>query len=154
MNIYEKLQTMRVALQETKLTKSGRNKFSGYDYFELADFLPKINELMLANKTTSTLSYGAEIATLTLIDSEKPEDKIEFTSPMSTAQLKGCHEVQNLGAVQTYIRRYLYITAFEIVESEILEKVHMKTEEIKKVVANAEKVYNQEFKPKVYGQQL
>jgi hypothetical protein len=40
---------------------------------------------------------------------------------MSTAALKGCHEVQNLGAVQTYIRRYLWVTAMEIVEHDALE---------------------------------
>ena len=40
---------------------------------------------------------------------------------MSTASLKGCHEVQNLGAVESYVRRYLYLTAFEIVESDCLD---------------------------------
>jgi len=40
---------------------------------------------------------------------------------MSTASLKGCHEVQNLGAVQTYIRRYLWVCALEIVESDAIE---------------------------------
>jgi len=40
---------------------------------------------------------------------------------MSTAALKGCHEVQNLGAVQTYIRRYLWVAALEIVESDVVD---------------------------------
>ena len=40
---------------------------------------------------------------------------------MGEADLKGCHSVQNLGAVQTYTRRYLYITAFEIVEHDALD---------------------------------
>jgi hypothetical protein len=44
-----------------------------------------------------------------------------ITSPMSSAALKGCHEVQNLGAVQTYIRRYLWVTAMEIVEHDALD---------------------------------
>jgi len=39
---------------------------------------------------------------------------IHINSPMSSAALKGCHEVQNLGAVQTYLRRYLWVTAMEI----------------------------------------
>lgn len=37
---------------------------------------------------------------------------------MSRAALKGCHEVQNLGAVQSYLRRYLYMAAFDIGECE------------------------------------
>jgi hypothetical protein len=40
---------------------------------------------------------------------------------MSSAALKGCHDVQNLGAVQTYLRRYLWVNAFEIVEHDALE---------------------------------
>ena len=40
---------------------------------------------------------------------------------MSSAALKGCHEVQNLGAVQTYIRRYLWVTALEIVEHDAID---------------------------------
>jgi len=43
---------------------------------------------------------------------------------MSTASLKGCHEVQNLGAVETYVKRYLYQNAFEIVESDALNSTH------------------------------
>jgi hypothetical protein len=40
---------------------------------------------------------------------------------MSSASLKGCHEVQNLGAVETYIKRYLYQNCFEIVEGDALD---------------------------------
>jgi hypothetical protein len=46
---------------------------------------------------------------------------IEFKCPMSSAALKGCHEVQNLGAVQTYLRRYLWTNAFEIVEHDAID---------------------------------
>jgi hypothetical protein len=40
---------------------------------------------------------------------------------MSTAELKGCHAIQNLGAVQTYLRRYLWVAAMEIVEHDSLD---------------------------------
>ena len=51
------------------------------------------------------------------------EDGSQFviTSPMSTAKLKACHEVQNLGAVQTYLRRYLWVVALEIVEHDAID---------------------------------
>jgi len=104
-----------------QIKKSGKNKFSGYDYFELADFLPAINDLMKENKVTSIVSYTTEVASLTLVNVEKPDETIIFTSPMSKAALKDCHEVQNLGAVETYERRYLYTTAFEIVEADIVD---------------------------------
>jgi hypothetical protein len=40
---------------------------------------------------------------------------------MSEAALKGCHPVQNLGAVETYIRRYLWVIALEIVEHDAVD---------------------------------
>jgi hypothetical protein len=32
----------RIRLQSTELKKSGLNKFAGYTYFELGDFIPAI----------------------------------------------------------------------------------------------------------------
>lgn len=121
MNIYEKLQEARVELQGMNLKKSGKNSFAQYDYFELADFMPHINRIMLEKKLTGFCSFTEDLASLTLVNSEKPEERIVFTSPMSKANLKGCHEVQNLGAVETYQRRYLYTMAFEIVEADLLD---------------------------------
>lgn len=120
MNLYEKLQAMRVELQSMNLKKSGENKFAGYKYYELGDFLPAINGLLHKHKATSLVSFG-EKATLTLVNAEKPEETIVFESPMEAATLKGAHPIQNLGAVETYSRRYLYMTAFEIVESDALD---------------------------------
>lgn len=121
MNIYEKLQAMRVALQGMNIKKSGENKFAGYKYYELGDFLPPINQLMKEHGVCSVVTYGAESAILTLHNIEKPEETITFFSPMAEAVLKGAHPIQNLGAVETYQRRYLYMTAFEIVEADALD---------------------------------
>ena len=120
MNVYRKLQLARVLLQNTKLNKSGRNKFAGYDYFELGDFIPAIQSICEDVGLCGAISYTSDLATLTIYNTEGT-DKVEFTSPMSRAELKGCHEVQNLGAVQTYLRRYLWTTAFEIVEHDALD---------------------------------
>jgi hypothetical protein len=51
---------------------------------------------------------------------------------MSSAALKGCHDVQNLGAVQTYLRRYLWTNAFEIVEHDALDATTGGAEPVKK----------------------
>lgn len=120
MNIYDKLNAARVQFQSLNPKMSGKNTFAGYQYFELADILPIINLIANDMKFSCLVSFTPELATLSVIDTEKPEDKIVFTSPMSSAALKGCHEVQNLGAVETYIKRYLYQNAFEIVESDAL----------------------------------
>lgn len=121
MSIYKKLAQARVKLQEKDLKKSGCNSFSKYDYFELKDFLPEVNRIFNEMGLCGVVSFTEQLATLTLYDSDS-EAKIEFTSPMKEASLKGCHDIQNLGAVETYQRRYLYMMALEIVEGDVLDE--------------------------------
>ncbi len=118
--VYEKLQKARIKLQHTELKKSGHNKFAGYKYFELGDFLPAIQSIFFELKLCPVVSFEAELATLRIIDTENG-GCVTFTSPMAEAQLKGCHPIQNLGAVETYSRRYLYVTALEIVEHDAID---------------------------------
>lgn len=120
MSIYKKLQSARTQLQSIKLNKSGSNKFAGYSYFELGDYLPQIQAIFNEIGLCGVVSFGIEIAELTIYETEG-EGKIVISSPMSTAALKGCHDVQNLGAVQTYLRRYLWQSALEIVEHDALD---------------------------------
>jgi hypothetical protein len=128
MSVYRKLQEARIELQSKPLKKSGKNNFAGYQYFELGDFLPTIQQICLDKGLCGTISYGKEIATLTIRDTDKPDYVVEFTCPMSSAALKGCHEVQNMGAVLTYIRRYLWVSAFEILEHDALDATMGKDE--------------------------
>lgn len=121
MSIFKKLQQARVKLQNLPIKKSGNNKFAGYTYMELSDFLPAINTVFDEIGMCGIINFDPEMATLTIIDTDSPESRVVFTSPMSSAALKGCHEVQNLGAVQTYLRRYLYVMALEIVEHDALD---------------------------------
>lgn len=120
MSVYKRLMDARLELQSIQIKKSGFNKFSGYDYFELGDFLPKVQEIFAKNELCGVVSYGIELAKLTIVDTTDGQS-IEITSPMSTAALKGCHAVQQLGAVQTYLRRYLWATALELVEHDAVE---------------------------------
>lgn len=120
-NIYEKMQNARVHLKSTQMKPSGYNSFSKYSYFELADFQPKIIDICSSLKLCTQICFTNDLATLTVINSENPKEQISFTSPMSKASLKGCHDVQNLGAVQTYIKRYLYTNAFDITEHDALD---------------------------------
>lgn len=130
MSVHKKLMQARLKLQATKLTKSGHNKFAGYRYFELGDFLPVVQEIFDELGLCGVVSYATDTATLTITDIES-NASLCITSPMSTAALKGCHEVQNLGAVQTYIRRYLWVTAMEIVEHDALDSTTGASEPVK-----------------------
>jgi len=123
MNVYQKLQLARLTLQEKKLTKSGRNKFAGYEYFELQDFLPAVQTIFSDCGLCAVFRCGSSDATLTVYNTENPEEYVLFTAPMAAAELKGCHPVQNLGASISYLRRYLYVNALEIVEHDELDAV-------------------------------
>ena len=120
-NVYEKLNMAREAFHKSKLNKSGHNKFAGYKYFELSDFIIPALDIFQRTGLSGIVSFGTTEATLTITNIDNLEEKIVISSPMSTASLKGCHEVQNLGAVQTYLRRYLWVAALEIVEHDALD---------------------------------
>ena len=120
MSVYKKLMDARIRLLDTDLKKTGLNKFAGYSYFELADFIPSIQRIFAELGLCGVVSYTAEIAQLTITDIES-DKSIVITSPMESANLKGCHPIQNLGAVETYQRRYLWVTAMEILEHDALD---------------------------------
>lgn len=120
MSVYTKLMKARLMLQGKKLSKSGKNTFAGYQYFELGDFLPTVQEIFAEIGLCGVVSFKADLATLQIVDTES-NDSFTITSPMGSAALKGCHEVQNIGAVETYQRRYLWVSAMEIVEHDALD---------------------------------
>jgi hypothetical protein len=122
MSVHKKLMEARIQLQQTKLIKSGHNKFAGYKYFELGDFLPTVQNIFNSIGLCGIVSYDENIAQLNIVDIDD-SSSITITSPMGKAALKGVHEVQNIGAVETYQRRYLWVTAMEIVEHDVLDAV-------------------------------
>ena len=77
-NLNESIISIRVKLQNAKLKKSGKNKFAGFDYFELADFLPKLNELMLEEGVNDRFYIKDDYATLEL---QKGEEINTYTMP-------------------------------------------------------------------------
>ena len=118
--IYDKLQQARIALQSMELKKSGHNKFAGYKYFELGDFLPAVNNIFGNLGLCQTLEFDKELATMRIFDRDTG-GQIKFTCPMASANLKGCHDVQNLGASITYITRYLLVMALAICEHDAID---------------------------------
>jgi len=136
--VHKKLMNARMALQSMSLKKSGHNKFAGYQYFELGDFLPQINEIFHGQGLCGVISYTKDYADLTITDVDDGTF-ITISSPMVEANLKGAHAIQNLGAVETYQRRYLWMTAMEIVEHDALDSsAPLKEEKKAPVIAPAQ----------------
>ena len=129
-----------MTILNSKIKKSGKNTFAGFDYYELGDIVPLILESCKKYNVFLQTSFDNEVATLKIINIEAPQEILEYTSPMRELSLKGCNEIQNLGGVETYQRRYLLLMAFDIVEPDLFDGVVGKTEtktinneEIKKV---------------------
>lgn len=120
MTVHRKLMEARVRLQSTELKKSGLNKFAGYSYFELADFIPAIQQIFYDVGLCGIVSFKSDYAELSIYDTEDGT-MVMITSPMADANLKGAHPIQNLGAMESYQRRYLWMTALELVEHDAID---------------------------------
>jgi hypothetical protein len=131
MKVYQKLIRARNMLRKLELKKSGHNKFAGYQYFELGDFLPYVQAIFEEVGLCDVVYFDKDMAYMNLYDTDDGSFTV-FTSPMGSAQLKGCHEVQNIGAVETYQRRYLYVTAMAIVEHDALDATTGGVDPVKK----------------------
>ena len=128
--IFKRLQEIKAQLSATKLTKSGKNTYSGYSYFELSDFLPTLIKLCNDNGVYTQVSFTNDMAILTAINIDNPQERVEVTSPMREAEVKGAVSIQQLGAVQTYERRYLYMAMFDIVDNDVCDAVQGKSEQL------------------------
>lgn len=137
-NVYQKLAAARVALQKSSLRKSGKNQYAGFSYFELSDFLPRINEIFAEiglcsrfriNRARQEFVEGMileipETAVLTIINTDNTGEQIDFESVTADAQMKGASAIQQLGSVHTYMRRYLWLEAMEITECDSMDAIN------------------------------
>lgn len=143
MNIYEKIQNVKLELSKRELKKSGENKFSGFKYYELKDFMPSIIELCNKNGLFTQITFTNDEAILIIVDTDDKQTEkglngsidyraVKYTSPMRELELKGANAIQALGGVQTYLRRYLYMNAFDIVEADMFDSVEFEKKKRKK----------------------
>jgi hypothetical protein len=120
MSVYKKLQQARLALQNTKLNKSGKNKFAGYEYFELSDFLPQVTNIFNEIGLCGVVSFTLETAYLTVHETEG-DGFVTFTSPLVMAENAKGQAIQSLGSTHTYFRRYLWLMCMEITENDVVD---------------------------------
>lgn len=117
MSVLKKLQKARFELTQIQLKKSGKNKFAGYEYFELGDFIPSVHKLFNEIGLCGAFSITDEKAELRIHDVDE-EKFIAFSTPTVMADNPKGQAIQNLGSTHTYLRRYLWVMALELVESD------------------------------------
>lgn len=129
MNLYEKINKIKQGILQAKLKKSGYNKFSNFNYYELADITPTI--IMLCNEynVMTQFTFDKDYASLRIWNIEDPNEHLTYCSPMKDLTIKGANEIQALGGVETYQRRYLYLMAFDIIESDMFDATSGRSDE-------------------------
>jgi hypothetical protein len=132
MSVYKKLQEARILLQNTKLNKSGKNKFAGFSYFELSDFIPQVTEIFNKVGLCGVVSFTSDTAYLTVHETES-DGFVTFTSPLVMAENAKGQAIQSLGATHTYFRRYLWLMCMEITENDLIDSIEPVAKTVPKV---------------------
>ena len=128
-NVYQKLLEARVLFMEEDVKKSGKNMKMSYKYFELQDIVPVATPIFQKVGLLPVTTFSDDMAMMTIINIDEPSDCINFTSPMreiapivsNSTGGEVTNAIQRLGSVETYQRRYLYMIALDIVESDSIE---------------------------------
>lgn len=120
MSVYKKLQQARLALQNTKLSKSGKNKFAGFEYFELDDFIPQVTAIFDKVGLCGIVSFTTDTAYLTVHDTDG-DGFVTFTSPLVLAENAKGQPIQSMGSTHTYFRRYLWLMCMEITQNDVVD---------------------------------
>lgn len=144
-NVYEKILQARTKFAKENIKKSGRNKFQNFDYYELNDIVPPALKICEELKLYTHVSITKENAIMNVIDLENDGGVAEFSIalpefPIST---NFNNAIQDVGKMETYLRRYLYLLFLDIVEPDLTDSANTeKINESEKPVAN-----KKQFKP-------
>ena len=124
LNVYQKLNAARKLFQQSGAKKTGKNFSIGYAYFELEDIVPVATDIFCEVGIITIVSFTEDRGMMLVMntDNPTPEQSITFQTPMRYADTnKGVNPVQALGSTHTYIRRYLYMMALDIVEADEID---------------------------------
>ena len=137
LNIYGKLILARKMFAEAEVKKSGKNTYAEFKYFTLEDIIPVKTAIFEDLGLVDTVSFDTDIAVLKLFNISNPEEMLIFTSPIAPDESLIKNPIQKLGAVETYLRRYLYLSMLDIVEADVVDSISgkdepKKTEDVKK----------------------
>ena len=125
MNIYQKLLKARAMFLEEDVKKTGKNMHLSFKYFELEDIVPTATRIFGEVGIVPLVNFTADTATMTIVNTDNPEETVTFVSPfnqiapiVSNTGKQATNEMMALGSSITYMRRYLYMIALDICESD------------------------------------
>lgn len=143
MTIYQKIAGIQKNLLHKELPKSGYNKFGKFKYYELEDILPSIFSECYEQELFIEFSFTNELAQLKIRNWNEPGESVITSVPMPeiVALNKGMNVMQSEGSYITYLKRYLLVNMFLIVEKDVVDSdKNVKTTASKSSSARTEKV--------------
>ena len=129
MNVYGKLIEARKRFLEAGIKKEGVNRYAEFKYFRLDEIIPAKQEIFRELGLADVITFGNEVATLTIFNVDNPEESIDFMSQLAPDESMIKNPIQKVGAIQTYVRRYLYLLALDIIERDGIEETTGKDED-------------------------
>lgn len=139
MNIYEKINAVRMALLQRGITKD--KKGYNYAYIDLPQIenviTEECNKVGLLTVVTFPVTDKGSFAEMTAYDTESVlsteemryarHDPTHITISVpceySLVEIKGSQPIQKVGGMMTYMRRYLYMQMFAISEHDAVEGI-------------------------------
>lgn len=132
MTIYQKIAGIQKNLLQKELPKSGYNKFGNFKYHELEDILPTIFRECYDQELFIEFSFTNELAQLKIRNWNEPGESVITSVPMPeiVPLNRGMNIMQSEGSYITYLKRYLLINMFLIVEKDVVDsdKINVKTD--------------------------
>lgn len=121
MGTLERLAHVRLEVNKYLESKSGMNDVEGFNYFELKDFMPIVNNVFLKYRIIGVFGFPDEKQSrLEIKNFDNAEDTIIFT--MNRVRVNGHgNPMQAEGAINTYSKRYLYMNALELCDKDIFD---------------------------------
>lgn len=127
-NVYQKLIMARAQFLNSDVQKTGKNMHLSFKYFELDDIVPTATRIFAEQGLIGIVNFSTDTATMNIVNTENPEEMISFVAPfnqiepiVSNTGAKATNEMQALGSSITYMRRYLYMMALDICESDSID---------------------------------
>lgn len=142
MTIYQKIAGIQKNLMQKELPKSGYNKFGNFKYHELEDILPTIYRECYNQELFIEFSFTNELAQLKIRNWNEPGESVITSVPMPeiVPLNRGMNIMQSEGSYITYLKRYLLINMFLIVEKDVVNSDNVKHATSKSRSVRTEKV--------------
>ena len=118
----EKLLEARIRFAAANVKKTGVNRYAEFKYYTLEDIIPVKNQIFNDLGLLDVIQFNDNEAALMLFNVDDPNDKmVQFLSTTAPDESLIKNPIQKVGAIQTYIRRYLYLLMLDIVEADIID---------------------------------